>query len=292
MFKSIRHSIWFVFVSLSYVSLSAPAHASDAVWPGGGTLTQIVAGGGEYTIITLVNLENTYAAPYTLSFYDDNGNPLSLATTAGTGPVITGTLPVGGSTIIQTNGSGAPVEGFAVLDTTTATYDYTVAGSAVFGLPLANLVEASCPLDTGLDSIIAFPFDQTTASYGVALANSKGDEPYQYEGAQTANLAISFYDQNGNNFYSTTMQLAYGAHTSFMLNTQFPQTAGHTGMMVISSQDTSAAAVSACGASGCPYWIKTLGLRANLTNTTLTSVTPIVPCYPQQDQEGNVFCTN
>jgi hypothetical protein len=123
----------------------------------------------------------------------------------------------------------------------------------------------------------------------VALANSFGDGQYQYVGGDPANLAIAFYDQSGNNFYSTTMQLPYGQHTSFMLNSQFPQTAGKTGTMVITSTDTSTNAVTACGSTGCPYAIKALGLRANNAGTTFTSVTPLIPCnYSSADES----CTN
>jgi hypothetical protein len=276
MFKKVSFALATVTAVLVYglicVSVSVPAYASDVVYPGGGTLSQIVDGGGTHTIITLVNLD-IVPAPYILYFYADSGNPLTLSTTAGTGEVLTGVLPVGGSKIIQTNGSGGTVQqGYAVVLSESASCssapDCQVAGSAVFGIPLAgnSYVEASCPLDTGFDYIIAFPFDQTTATTGVALANSYGDGQYQTDGGETANLAIAFYDENGNNYFSTTLQLAYGQHTAFNLPIQYPQTANTTGTMVISSTDT----------SGNPYAIKTLGLRA--TNTTFTSITPVIPC--------------
>jgi hypothetical protein len=42
-----------------------------------------IAGGGEIqTAITLVNLDSLLA-PYTLTFDDDNGDPLTVSTTAG-----------------------------------------------------------------------------------------------------------------------------------------------------------------------------------------------------------------
>ena len=251
--------------------ISVPAHASDLIYPGGGTMAQIVDGGGTRSTLTLINLDST-SATYTLSFYADDGSALTLSTTSTTAgstssAVLTGTLPVGGSTIIQTSGSGgAIVQGYAVLLT-----DFQIGGSVVFGLPLAHLplAEASCPLDTGLASIIGIPFDQTTASYGVALVNSPGDDPYQAAGGKATNLAISFYDQTGNQIGTTqAMQLAHGQHTAFMLDNQFPPTAGKTGVMVITSTDT----------SGNAYAIKVLGLRANLAGTTFTSVAPLIPC--------------
>lgn len=254
--------------------ISVPAHASDIVYSGGGTLAQIVDGGGTQTTITLVNLDGV-VAPYTLYFYGDNGAPLTLSTTAGTGTSISGGLFVGGSTIIQTNGGGPTIQqGYAVLVT-----NNQIGGSAVFGIPLSNspLAEASCPLDTGLDYIIAIPFDQTTATTGLAIANSIGDGIYQSGGGKTANLAFSFYDGIGNLFFSTSMQLPFGQHTAFNLPVQFPQTANMTGMMVIVSTDP----------TGNPYAVKTLGLRANLAGTTFTSITPIIPC----DSNGQ-YCAN
>jgi len=284
-----RAFLAFAAASALFLGASIPAFASDIVYPGGGTLAQVVDGGGTYSIITLVNLDSV-PAPYILYFFNDSGTALTLSTSAGTNSVFTGVLPVGGSTIIQTNDSGGTVnEGYAVVvSESPSCYGFgsggycQVAGSTVFGITLnGTVLEASCPLDTGADSIIAFPFDATRSVTGVAIANSEGDKDYQIDGAQTANLSFSFYDQNGNNFYNTSMPLAFGQHTSFLINNQFPQTVGETGTMVISSTDS----------SGNPYYIKTLGLRVNNAGTTYTSVTPVVPCnwYLSNTFEG---CTN
>ena len=272
--------------------VSVPASASDVVYPGGGTLAQVVDGGGTYSIITLMNLD-TVPAPYTLYFLSDSGGYWTLNTSAGvaTGGILTGVLPVGGSTIIRTNDVGSTVnEGYAVVVSESPNcYGFgsggycQLAGSTVFGITLnGTVLEASCPLDTGTDYMIAFPFDSTTSVTGVALANSPGDKDYQIDGAQTANLAISFYNQNGTNFYSTTMQLAFGQHTAFLLTNQFPQSIGQTGMVVISATDS----------SGNPYIIKTLGLRVNNAGTTYTSVTPVIPCNFYYSAETGGYCTN
>lgn len=50
--------------------------------PGGGVLAEIAGGGEIQTAITLVNLDSLLA-PYTLTFDDDNGDPLTVSTTAG-----------------------------------------------------------------------------------------------------------------------------------------------------------------------------------------------------------------
>ena len=83
------------------------ARASDLVYPGGGVLAEIADGGGIQTTITLVNLDSL-PAPYTLKFYDDNGNPLTLGTTAGApSSQLTGILSSGRSTGNHAVGAGA-----------------------------------------------------------------------------------------------------------------------------------------------------------------------------------------
>ena len=261
----------FALCAVAAALISAPAHASDIVYAGGGTLAQIMDGGGTRTIINLVNMDSVLA-PYQLSFYDDNGNPLTLATTAGTSSTLSGALSPLGSIIIQTNGTGNLVQGYAVLISGPTN---TIAGSAVFGLTLANglFVEASCPLDTGLDYIFALPFDNTTSVTGVALANSVGDG--QYQTANTAKVGVTVYDQNGNQVLTDTITLAFGQHTAVLLNQQYPQTATMKGMVTFTSLDP----------MGNSYAIKTLGVRA--TDTTYTSVIPIIPCL-----SNGTNCTN
>ena len=307
-FKKLR----FVHLALAavfvLVSVAAPAFAADLVVEGGGTLAQIVDGGGTNTIIPLVNLQAATisgAAPasYTLYFFDDNGNPLFLNTTAGNGSTLTGTLPAGGIAIIQTNGNGSSViEGYAVLSTTqfseTSTGIVTslgtqIAGSAVFSIPLpgAPTAQASGPLDTGENFIIVLPFDETgdatSAQTGVAIANSPFDAKYEPGGAaETALVNVTFFDQNGNAIPTpsgvvNTKILAPGAHTSFMLDQAFPQVIGQKGTAVFTALD----------ATGRNYIVKILGLRA--TPSTFTSITPIIPCIPETYSNGTYYgCGN
>jgi hypothetical protein len=284
------HKLSFALCAVAAVLISVPARASDLVFPGGGTLAQIMDGGGTNTIFTIVNLDSI-TAPYQLSFYGDDGQPLTLSTTAGKNSSLSGTLGPNGTIIIQTNGGGGAVlQGYAVLSTGqisgTSTGSITslgnqVAGSAVFGLPLATgtFAQASCPLDTGADFIFEIPFDETggatSAQTGVAIANSFFDAIYQPLGTgETALIRVTIRDQNGNQIpapagQAGTINLPFGAHTSFMLDDPqrgFPQIVGHKGTVVFQAADL----------IGIPYVIKVLGLRA--TGSTLTSITPIIPC--------------
>jgi hypothetical protein len=262
-----------------------PAHASDIVNPGGGTLAEIMDGSGTNSIITLVNLQSA-AASYTLSFFDDNGAPLPFSTTAGVGSAISGTLPALGSTIIQTNGGSRSITaGYATLSTSTSVQ---IAGSVVFGLTLSNgiFAQASVPLDTGEDSIFGLPFDETgdaaSAQTGVALANSSLDGQYQPLGVgETALIQVSFFDQNGYQTSLGTITLPFGSHTAFMLDTKYPQLVGQKGTVLFVGAD----------ASNYFYYIRVLGIHA--TPTTYTSITPLVPCNPQFNSAGQYLgCGN
>jgi hypothetical protein len=246
----------FALGALAALLISLPAHAADIVYSGGGALSQIVDGGGTHTIFTLINLDSS-AAPYTLYFYDDNGNPLPLSTTTTTttsspagapSTSVTGTLPPLGSVIFTTDGSSPiVVEGWAFLVT-----DNTIAGSAVFGIPLNSLyVEASCPLDTGANMQFGLPFDSTTAVTGIAIANS-------WMSSTPLTIGVTVYDINGNQLLTDTVTLPGNGHTSFLLTTRYPQLATQQGFVIFTGS----------------YYMTVLGLRA--TATTFTSVTPIV----------------
>ena len=204
-------------------------------------------GGGTRTTITLINLDNS-AAPYTIYFYADNGNPLTLSTTAGTpSSILAGTLNPNSSAIIQTNGGGGTIlQGWALLVT-----NNTIAGSAVFGIPLGpTFVEASCPLDTGQDHQFGLPFNHTNSVTGVAIANAWLATPLS--------IGVTIYDLNGNQILTDKMSIPGLGHTAFMLTDRYPQLAGVEGFVVFTGG----------------YYMNVLGLRA--TATTFTSITPIV----------------
>ena len=237
----------FAFGGLLFPTLT---RASDWVQPGGGTFAQVADGGGARTTITLVNLDGV-PAPYILNFFDESGNPMTLSTTSGQANSLTGTLPVNGSTIIQTSGAGTTqLVGYGVLVT-----QNTIAGSLVFGLQLGVFTEASCPLDTGQDNFFGLPFDQTTSTEGIAIANGHGNGP--------VTVTVTFYDQTGTKIPTATTTILLGGtnpqHQSFLLPTRFPEANGKKGFVVFQGSSN----------------FNLLGLRA--TNTTLTSVTPIVP---------------
>jgi hypothetical protein len=135
-----------------------------------GVIAQVVDGASWKTIITLVNVD-TGTGAYVINFYADNGSPLTLSTTAGTGSTIAGTLPVNGSVVIETTGTVTALsQGWALVTTTN-----NITGNAIFrqSVPGRPDYEASMPIVIyveGNDYLL--PFDHITASTGVAIANS------------------------------------------------------------------------------------------------------------------------
>ena len=251
---------------------AAAVYASDVVYPGGGVLAQVADGGGAQTTITLVNVD-TQAAPYTLKFYDNNGNPLTLSTTAGPpASVLSGTLNPNASVIVKTSGTSSPqVQGWGLLITNTATdtnglEHSMVAGTAVFSLALPSnpVADATVPLDTGFDSVFALPFDHTIAVTGVALANTYQTTPLS--------IQVTVYDLNGSTILTDNLQLPGFGHTSFLLTDKYPQLANRQGLAVFKPTPTDLQ-------NNPNGYVNGLGLRANNAKTSLSTITPIIPCY-------------
>ncbi len=135
------------------------------------TISHIADGGGWSTSIILVNT-GAQPASFTLQVTGDNGAAIARSST-GLGMLsTTGTIPVGGSTIISTDGTAAQLsEGWARV-----TSAQSIDGTAIFrsAQPKGSAVpyqEAAVPLLTAGSSTLLFPFDNNAnLATGVALA--------------------------------------------------------------------------------------------------------------------------
>jgi hypothetical protein len=196
-----------------------------------GALSHIAAGGGWTTVVTLVNTSASQVQ-LQVNFYADDGIPLNLAITTtlqgGTqtytteqvseslNPNTTLQISMGGqagSTAVGWAGvySTGPVAGYAIFRQTPQT-----------GSPS----EGTVPLQTQSPYSILLPYDNTAGFVmGVALANLSPTP-------QTVTVAIT--DNSGNLLGSQTLSIAANGHTSFVLPTQFPVTAGRLGIMQFS----------------------------------------------------------
>jgi hypothetical protein len=223
--------------------------AFDTVSMGNGVIAQLVDGAGWKTLITLVNLDDT-VSPYTLRFYADDGSPLTLTTTVGTGNSFPGTLPARGTQLIETAGPSQAVlsQGWALVETTS-----TVGGTAVFREVAAGQpnYEASEPIDTHQDNRFAFPFDHVTDATGLAIANPLDS---------SASIFITFRDENGTSFVFDNFQVPPLGHIAFTMTTRYPQTIGRRGSFEISTGS---------------LWVNLLGLRFSPSGV-FSSVTPLV----------------
>jgi hypothetical protein len=182
--------------------LFAGVSPAEVVFHGFGVVTQLVDGAGWKTIITMVNLNDT-SAPYTLRFYGDDGSPLSLTTSLGSGSAFPGTLPPRGSTAVETAGLNITLsQGYAIVDTPSANI---IGGTAVFRRVAVGQpnYEAAEPIDTFVFNRVAFPFDHVTDATGVAIVNV---------GGTSASISIIFRDEGGVQFLTDIFQMPAFAH--------------------------------------------------------------------------------
>ncbi|MCU1272887.1 MAG: hypothetical protein JWO48_318 [Bryobacterales bacterium] len=203
--------------------------------PGSATATspRIIAhlanGQGWKTTILLVNTD-TKPQPFTLSLWDEQGNPASIPLGVdGSVSSITGTIAPGQLRMIQTDGSGAALMvGWGQLTAVDA-----VGGTVVFtarsnGQPPS---EAAVPLSTSGSTQLLLPFDQTHKQFsfttGLALANPSSN---------AATVSVNFIDEFGERI-GVTGNLSVPAHGHYaaVLGTLYPQIQGRRGVMQLSS---------------------------------------------------------
>jgi hypothetical protein len=183
--------------------------------PGNSSITHIAFNGGFTTRFTLVNTGNT-SSPTTLTFFDNNGNPLNVPMSLPqTGENVTATslsrtLALGASLIIDTvaQDSLASVTGSAVLSTSGSTSGFAIFRWTTFGQ------EASVPAETRNPAGFLLAFDDTGGlTTGFALANLAG---------QPEAVPIILRDDAGNVIATDTLSLSANGHTSFMLPSNYP----------------------------------------------------------------------
>ncbi len=210
------------FLTISPATATAPSFI--------GSMPHLAAEENWTTTFTLVNKQSS-SAEAQLSFFGDPGDasgngPLMLPLTfpqqssaARPAPVasLDQTISANASLIVQTAGSQTPpVEiGSAQL---AATGD--VDGFAIFHqIPSAQ--EAVVPLEIRNAPSYLLPFDNGNGqALGVAVENTS---------TQDANVGVVLRDGNGATIGTGTLALGGSGHTSFVLSTQFPVTAGQQG---------------------------------------------------------------
>ena len=174
-----------------------------------------------------------------LSFFAENGSPLSLQTNFGTGASIYGTISARGSVTIETAGTQAALtQGWAKLDTVflvpvppfAIAPGANVAGTVLFLRPptVARPIEVSEPIDFSSAQRWVLPFEHLNGySSGVALVNRLGFEDLS--------VFLTFFDEGGNQIAVDSLSLPHGNHLAFTLTQRYPQTIGRRGTVRIES---------------------------------------------------------
>jgi virginiamycin B lyase len=232
-----------------------PAYSSANVL----TMPHLAAEGGWKTTFTLINKSLTPTQGQ-LSFSDNGGNPLALPLTFTPQPIdepptsafVDQSIPGNGSLIVEASGpENVPyVEGSAQV----------APGSAVDGFAIFHYdpsgQEAVIPLQIPAYTPILL-FDNTNGvSTGVALENPNSNN---------LGVDVTFYDTLGNVTGTGGLQLSGGAHTSFVLASQFPVTANARGAATFTGR---CSAPSPSPGPSCP--VGALGIRYTLPGTLTT----------------------
>ncbi len=209
------------FVSIDSINLDkAPAAGATA------TISQIADGGLWQTTMIFVNTGTT-PAPFSLHFTQPDGTPWTLPV-AGTNGVTeySDVIPVGGSRILQTNGTaGAVTKGWGQLATSGS-----IAGTTIFRQQLAadRDSEGSAPLNLTALRRFALPFDNTQGfATAITLINQ--------DPSQSANVFVVLKDINGQLLGKETVQVGPLAWSAFSLAAQFQETGNIQGVAEFTS---------------------------------------------------------
>jgi streptogramin lyase len=255
-------ALWFTsIVGIGRLSVgSAPTARS-------GVLPHIATGGAWSTVITLVN-NSSSAAPLTVTFRNDDGSALSLpvtttnqgATQTATSSSVTATISPHATLLLTTGQLASTVVGWADVSSSGP-----VSGYAIFRqIPQSGPAsEGTVPLQIQFPTTFILPYDNTGGFVtGFAVANLS---------TSSATVTAVILDDNGNQLNQLDIFTIPGSgHTSFLLPTKFPTTAGKRGVISFVSSDMVLPSGVVQGAAG----IAGLGLRFSPFGT-FTSVPTI-----------------
>ena len=224
-----------------------------------GSLAQIVSAGTWKMTLNYLNLGGGTAQAQ-MDFTGNSGSPLVLPFTfpqqAGSSAVstssLTSTLNPGAQLIVESTGPDAQAvaEGWGQL-----VGPLGVTGFGIFGNPTQKW-EAVVPLETRDSSRYVLPFDNTgTMATGVAVANLSNS---------AGNIVAIVRDPQGNVMGSSNILLGPLGHTSFMLTTSFPMTAGQRG--TVEFQRPVGGKISALGLRANGPSLTTLPVLADVTS--------------------------
>lgn len=203
-----------------------------------------VSGGGWASDIYLTNQGGQSVGGVQVSFFDDNGTPLTVSANIGANSVFTLTLAAGETKSIQTVSSGTAVAGYVVVRFPSSA---SITGSEIlrYGDANATITQVGVPLQSPFQHY-SFPVEIKTASSvntGVALTNPVFGTTQVWQQDTVINLIRS----DGTLRQRTIVRLAAGQHVARFLDQLFPGVDNFAGTLSISA----------------PNLIGVLGLRLN-----------------------------
>lgn len=234
--------------SLSLGGQTFTVQETSASFPGlasAGSLAQVASEGTWDFRLDAINL-GTSSAQARFAFLDNNGHALAIPLTF---PQMNGaSAPLLASTLDQTLNSNA---GLILESTGPATaglvgWGQLLSNGGVTGFgTFSNATlgwNAVVPLETRNANSYVLPFDNTgPLATGVAIANVA---------AQAADVPVIIRDDAGTEILPTALTLAAQGHTSFMLNQQYPVTAGKRGTVEFETPQGGQISVLGLRASG------------------------------------------
>jgi len=219
---------------VNVAGVSEPIQQQAGLIPSANFMPHLAAEGGWRTSFTLVN-KQTLAAATTLSFADSNGNPLALPLTL---PQQPSAAPVTEASIVQT----IPGNGVSVVEASGPANVPYLEGSAGATSPSAVDGFAIFHFDpSGQEAVV--PMQNSTGSLALAFDNTNGVQTgvalqmiYAVSGEGGGNdVGVTFIDDTGAVIGTgkESITLPQNGHTSFVLSTQFPETANRRGMIEV-----------------------------------------------------------
>jgi hypothetical protein len=211
-----------------------------------GVCAHIALNGGWSTTLTVANLDLSPIL-VTVNLWGDTGGALDeslIFPQAGGGPgvtsnVVTRSLDVGGSLVIEVDGDTAlgTIDGWAEVASTGHVGAFAIFRQRVTGRPDA---EGTAALDAHTQTTLVVPFDNTNGyTTSMAIVNGANLQP--------TTLSVSTLDENGVAITppQSIAPLPANGHTSFAIPTMFPATAGRRGVLEFKS--TSGTNITALG---------------------------------------------
>lgn len=203
----------FLFCSLAY---------AEVVYPGFSLIPHIVDGGGIQTELTVTNLDDT-PSTYTVWFWDDNGNRLSIATSPGNSDYFVTLAPHASRSFRTAGTASTQTQGWASITSTG-----NVGASATFRFSVAPWAgsEVVVPADPTRNNRFSLAFDQTdSAVIGLALVNPNGP----------ISVTATFRGEDGAVIVTDTFNMGSRTHRAIITTSSYPATAGMRGTIEIST---------------------------------------------------------